>query len=248
MFYEFGIFSTFYGGKEMPDWISCRSEGSSISFTIPSSSKKKLRGLNFICMDAFTYGDSYKRPYVKISNITKNLTWIYNHYVIWVKALEADSEDGEEYHVCVLSHWMFGPDEMKVGDHITITVEQIKNYVVRSGGKESYIPRIRTKACGIGFVYEDDIDEKTEEEDALGYYKSWNHIIGGDLSGFQLTTGEYILEFCNFRRDSVELVEYCPFIDGSAIYKEEKMWFKAFSGKKKSDEDVQVPRDVGNAR
>ncbi|KAI7732282.1 hypothetical protein M8C21_027995 [Ambrosia artemisiifolia] len=134
---------------------------------------------------------------------------------------------------------MFGPNEMKVGDHITITL----------GGLLRHFSR--TKECGIGIVYEDD-DEKIEEEDALGYYKSWNHIIGGDLSAFQLTTGEYALyshRFTGIGCDANSL--YRPFTDrlftdGPTRYKERRVTFKAFSGKKKSDEDAQVPCDVGN--
>ncbi|KAD5802449.1 hypothetical protein E3N88_13809 [Mikania micrantha] len=49
MFYEVGVFSMFYNGKEMPKWINCKSKGPSISFTVPSS-PKKLRGLNFLCI------------------------------------------------------------------------------------------------------------------------------------------------------------------------------------------------------
>ncbi|KAI3697195.1 hypothetical protein L6452_30034 [Arctium lappa] len=39
-----------------------------------------------------------------------------------------------------------------------------------------------------------------EEEDPLGYYKSWNHIIGGDLFAFQTITtpGEYFLSRRHF--------------------------------------------------
>ncbi|CAH1440559.1 unnamed protein product [Lactuca virosa] len=49
MYYEFGIFSTIYGGQEMPNWITDRSAGPSISFTIPSS-LNRFRGLNFCCV------------------------------------------------------------------------------------------------------------------------------------------------------------------------------------------------------
>ncbi|KAJ0809839.1 putative TIR domain, P-loop containing nucleoside triphosphate hydrolase [Helianthus annuus] len=50
MYYEFGIFSTIYKGKGMPEWIRCRSEDPLISFIIPSS-PKKLRGLNICCVN-----------------------------------------------------------------------------------------------------------------------------------------------------------------------------------------------------
>ncbi|KAI7728656.1 hypothetical protein M8C21_016039 [Ambrosia artemisiifolia] len=142
MYYEFGIFSTIYMGKEMPQWIS------------------------------------------------------------------------------LLSHWMFGPNEMKGGDHITITVEPVEF------GK--YI-----KECGIGLVYDDEIIQ--EEEDALGYYKSWNYIIGRDLSPFQLTTGAYVLNNDGFLAyASKSNACYHQFFDYGAYYKEEgrvafKNAFKAFS-------------------
>ncbi|KAJ0809852.1 putative TIR domain, P-loop containing nucleoside triphosphate hydrolase [Helianthus annuus] len=76
MYYEFGIFSTINWLKGMPEWIRCRRKGPSISFTIPSS-PKKLRGLNFCCVNwpPFTSVIS-SLPVIKISNITKKQTWI----------------------------------------------------------------------------------------------------------------------------------------------------------------------------
>ncbi|CAH1440582.1 unnamed protein product [Lactuca virosa] len=56
MYYEFGIFSTISEGKEMPNWITDRSQGTSISFTIPSSSKK-LIGLNFCFVNTLQIGE-----------------------------------------------------------------------------------------------------------------------------------------------------------------------------------------------
>ncbi|KAD5802378.1 hypothetical protein E3N88_13738 [Mikania micrantha] len=201
MYYEFGIFSTFYKGKEMPDWINCRSKGRSISFIIPSSINN-LRGLNFLCILKKTryLNNMFEIPSIEISNITEKHTWVYRHHIDEVefdgnkhyyeesgegeenyKDAEEIYEDGEEYCFSFLSHWMFGPNEMKVGDHIIINVES--DYFLED-----------ILECGIGLVYDDD-DGKIgeEEEDVLGYYKSWNHIIGGDLSPFQTTTGEYIL-------------------------------------------------------
>ncbi|KAD5802475.1 hypothetical protein E3N88_13835 [Mikania micrantha] len=202
MYYEFGIFSMFYNGKEMPDWINCRSKGPSISFTIPSSINN-LRGLNFLCILKKTpsLNNMFEIPAIEISNITETHTWVYNHYIDRVdfdgnkhyyedsgegeenyEDAEENYEDGEEYCLCYLSHWMFGPNEMKAGDHIIIEV--------RSG---LFLQLILE--CGIGLVYDDDDGKIGEEEkDVLGYYKSWNHIIGGDLSPFQTTTGEYILD------------------------------------------------------
>ncbi|KAI7753374.1 hypothetical protein M8C21_020026, partial [Ambrosia artemisiifolia] len=199
MYYEFGIFSTMYhDDKGMPNWIRCRSMGPSISFTIPSY-PEKLQGLNFCCMETmrqFSY-DTFVLPKIEISNITRNHTWIYNHYIDKVKV-------GGKY-LTLLSHWMFGPNEMAAGDQITIIVTQ------------RYYNEQLTKICGVNVVYDDGKIEE-EEDDVLGYYKSWNHIIGGDLSAFQYTTREYFLSNMHF-------------FDGSR-YKEKEVSFQAFSQKK----------------
>ncbi|KAL8262630.1 hypothetical protein R6Q59_023979 [Mikania micrantha] len=182
-------------GKEMSDWIDYRSKGPSISFTIPSSINN-LRGLNFLCIVKKTPHpriNGFVIPSIKISNITETHTWVYRHHIDRVKfdgnkhyyedsgEGEESYEDAEEYCLSFLSHWMFGPNEMKVGDHIIINV--------RSRFFQELILE-----CGIGLVYDDDGGKIGEEEDVLGYYKSWNHIIGGDLYPFQTTTGEYDLD------------------------------------------------------
>nr|QVV57172.1 Tr-like protein 14 [Lactuca serriola] len=190
MFYEFGIFSTRYEAEEMPSWFMHRSVGPVISFTIPSSSPNNLlTGLNFCSLHTLNPLDEELdlsddelfplTPMMTISNITKKRTWIYERFVarfnetldLWV----------------ILSHWMFGKNEMEAGDHITITVTPQWH----DPFTEAYYEVV--KECGVSLVYEDG-EKKDEEEDVLGYYKSWNHIIGGDLSPFQATTGQYILD------------------------------------------------------
>ncbi|KAD5802466.1 hypothetical protein E3N88_13826 [Mikania micrantha] len=104
---------------------------------------------------------------------------------------------------------MFEPNEMKVGDHVTTTVTN--NY---------FSPGHIILECGIGLVYDDDDGNTGEEEDVLSYYKSWNHIIGGDLSPFQTTTGEYILDHNHFCRFSNETFgSYRPFISDGTKFK-----------------------------
>jgi hypothetical protein len=199
MYYEFGIFSTFYGGQVMPTWIRRRSKGASISFTIPSS-PKRLTGLNFCYVQTlkfpcwrskiqdgnsgYPYHQLFKFPLIIIRNKTKNLTWIYKPYI--------DQVDVGGKSLTFLSHWMFGENEMEDGDQITIFIE----HTLRHDSDHNI------GECGVSLVYNDNDDEKNKE-DVLSYYKSWNYIIGGDLSNFQLrTTGEYQLHNKFFQWDT----------------------------------------------
>ncbi|GKA95060.1 disease resistance protein RML1A-like protein isoform X1, partial [Tanacetum coccineum] len=224
------ISTIYYEGEAMPNWIRHRNKGPTISFTIPLS-RKKLRGLNFCTLQTcqFYY---FEVPSIKISNVTKNITWIYNHLI--------RTANISKKFVTFLSHWMFGANEMEAGDKVTITVTQRTQNDCQL-----------TEECGFSFVYENDfygrmkeeeeeyirqnkrfssdyfsdveVDRRmTEEEehirqnkrfevdrrikekeehirqnkrfDTLSYYKSWNNIIGKDLSAFQSPTGEYILQ------------------------------------------------------
>ncbi|KVI00473.1 hypothetical protein Ccrd_021277 [Cynara cardunculus var. scolymus] len=184
MQYEFGIFSTRYEGKEMPNWISDRREGSSISLTIPSS-PHNLKGLNFCIVFMAIKGYLNVLGEIRISNITKNRTWIYNCFGVF--------ESTREGIIVYLSHWMFGKSEMEDGDEVTatVTVMQADEHIGKS---------LDVLECGISLVYDDGKKKmEEEEEDVLGYYKSWNHIIGGDLSPFQTTTpGVYDLNRWHF--------------------------------------------------
>ncbi|KAI3697214.1 hypothetical protein L6452_30071 [Arctium lappa] len=217
MVYEFGIFSTFYQGKEIPSWVSHRSNGSSISFTIPSS-PNNLKGINFC--HAFTnpntgyfVGDTNHLllSSIRISNITKNRTWIYNRYNYSMTPIPEC--------VILLSHWMFGKNEMEDGDQLIISV--------RGYGIDSII-----RECGVSLIYDDDhgkMEKEEEEEESLGYYKSWNHIIGGDLSTFLTTRGEYLLDVTRFF-GWISL--YCPFFEDHCFYEEKQPTFRAFPPRK----------------
>ncbi|KAI3739215.1 hypothetical protein L2E82_29614 [Cichorium intybus] len=224
MYYEFGIFSTIYGGEDMPHWITNRNNGPSITFTIPSS-PNNFTGLNFCCVVtscyAFNSGGrvetssfptvSYGRlflPVIIINNITKNLTWIYHHCI----------DNFYEGCLTLLSYWMFAMNEMECGDQVTITV---RNFYYD-------MDKVVTKECGVSFMYND--GDTDEEEDVLGYKKSWNHIIGGDLTAFQSTTGEYILSRTRMEYRGVSLHGlgfglYC----GQGARFKEKFKFRAFS-------------------
>ncbi|GKA01452.1 disease resistance protein RML1B-like protein [Tanacetum coccineum] len=241
LYYEFGIFSGLYEKEAMPNWIRHKKKGPIISFTIRNLSGKKLRGLNFCTLQTcqFYY---FEVPSIKISNVTKNITWIYNHLI--------RTANISKKFVTFLSHWMFGANEMEAGDKVTITVTQRTQNDCQL-----------TEECGFSFVYENDfygrmkeeeeeeyirqnkrfswdyfsdvevdrrmteeeeyirqnkrfevdrrikekeeyirqnkrfeVDIRMEHENTLSYYKSWNNIIGKDLSAFQSPAGEYILQ------------------------------------------------------
>ncbi|XP_042758012.1 uncharacterized protein LOC111899437 [Lactuca sativa] len=130
MYYEFGIFSTIYGGKQMPNWIHCRSKGPLISFTIPSS-PYNFRGLNFCYVQGYLFPNQFvDLPIIKVSNLTKNGTWIYRHYI------DGASVGGQARSLTLLSHWMFGINEMEAGDHVTITVTEPYNQLTKECGGE----------------------------------------------------------------------------------------------------------------
>ncbi|KAL4581131.1 hypothetical protein LXL04_017340 [Taraxacum kok-saghyz] len=221
MIFEFGIFSTMYEHEEMPSWFRHTSVGPSISFTIPSS-PNTLRGLNFCSVHTslLPYGDEDEdehhfpfSPLITVSNLTKNRMWIYERY------LDRFSTFNRRCWV-VLSHWMFGKNEMEAGDHVTITVAEPDNEL--------------TKECGVSVVYDDEDNMNEEEEDVLGYYKSWNHIFGGDLSHFQTTTRQYTLMHMQFYLDFISLYPYHRKLlaDSSNHQETVEPWFRALSPRK----------------
>ncbi|CAI9269597.1 unnamed protein product [Lactuca saligna] len=147
MYYEFGIFSTIYGGEEMPNWITNRSMGPSISFTIPSS-PNRFRGLNFSFVRTrlflnkrheFVYDDFIYVPMIIISNITKNLIWMYEHHIERVVV-------GGEF-MTFLSHWMFRVNEMEASDHVTIMVTSVKDLYNQLIMECGTMPAIKKKKC-----------------------------------------------------------------------------------------------------
>ncbi|MFS7966544.1 putative protein kinase RLK-Pelle-CrRLK1L-1 family [Helianthus anomalus] len=82
--------------------------------------------------------------------------------------------------VCIwLSYWPIG-NELNTGDTVSVSV------VVLSG--------LEVYECGVSLVY--------SKQETLENNMGWEEILGGDLSGFELSTGAYYL--C--RRDFVELM------------------------------------------
>nr|KAJ0191370.1 hypothetical protein LSAT_V11C800435340 [Lactuca sativa] len=183
MVYEFEIFTTCFPGKAVPDWLPHKNKGSSISISIamPSSSMNKtIQGINisFVHTLSGTKKESHLR--MKVQNVTTNRTWTYYGQMYAVGETDED--------IVWLSHWMFEDNEIKIGDEICVTILEYVGVMVRE--------------CAISPVYNTEKDNN--EEDPLSYYKSWKHIIGGDLSAFQLPSGDYFLNcFCESFRLSM---------------------------------------------
>ncbi|PWA82546.1 toll/interleukin-1 receptor (TIR) domain-containing protein [Artemisia annua] len=117
MLYEFGIFSTWFPGKEVPKWFGHRSNGSSISFTMPSSSaNKRIERINICSVYRILDDRLNGSKRIKVKNITKDRSWTYRGY------MGAYGYAGKD--LVWLSHWMFGNNELEAGDQVSVTVEE----------------------------------------------------------------------------------------------------------------------------
>ncbi|KAM0010697.1 putative P-loop containing nucleoside triphosphate hydrolase [Helianthus debilis subsp. tardiflorus] len=192
MLYEHGIFSTYLQGQEVPKWFTHRSSGS--LFTLQSSPETgKIKGLNVCIVHTISSMKEAGPSRIKISNLTKNSSWTYQPIMYLVPEDDA-FEDGDEVVVVRLSHWMFGKNEFEDGDKVLINFS-VKHWMLglSYGGEGPEYANVRE--YGISPVYDDDGGGGgKQKEDALGYYKSWKHIIGGDLSAFEASSTHYVLK------------------------------------------------------
>ncbi|XP_021823782.1 uncharacterized protein LOC110765043 [Prunus avium] len=140
---EYGIFSTFLPGNEVPGLFSHRSNTqSSISLTVPIRGNLKIRGLNVFSVYAKSNSDSPKNinanvesipnpivTAVKVSNENgKNLKWVY------VPSFFGVPGDGKD--MVWLSHWRLGSQLLDRGDRVTVSVFtsfefQVKEYGIQ---------------------------------------------------------------------------------------------------------------------
>ncbi|KAM7518908.1 hypothetical protein LguiB_017870 [Lonicera macranthoides] len=127
--YEFGIFSTFLPKTEAPSWCSQLNKGSSISFTVPLSPNLWIWGLNVCGVYTLSnHQETWFLPpiFTKISNMTKDLNWIYKPWSLGIPA-----EDGEE--LAWLSHWKFG-NQLESGDEVIISMVSDDSFEVKECG------------------------------------------------------------------------------------------------------------------
>ncbi|VVA37992.1 PREDICTED: TMV resistance N [Prunus dulcis] len=162
--YESGIFSTFLPRHEVPGQFSDRSEGSSVSFTVPPLLPNlRIRGLNI-----FTVYTEYFNGYssssipnpllLRVCNKTKGLKWIY--------APSCHGVPDDENQVMWLSHWRLGSG-LEGGDEVSVSVFTK--------------PLFRVKECGIQLVHEQEDEMSTQHNTIVPSYLS---DIGRDSSEF----------------------------------------------------------------
>ncbi|KAI3701540.1 hypothetical protein L6452_26701 [Arctium lappa] len=175
MLYEFDILSTSLPNiKDSKMTPEYISESSSLSFDVPSCPKNwRLKGLNV----TFKYtisGDDWAW-FAKIST-ANGVDLMYNPRVF--------GKPGFGEVGIWLGYWPIG-NTLDVGDKVNVSID------VMSG--------LEVHECGASLVYTDHEIAEEAVEDNMGGKK----FLGGDLSGFQLSTGAYYL--C--RRDFIELME-----------------------------------------
>lgn len=180
--HEFGIFSTFVPRGEVPSWFTqTKVMGPSISFMVPPNARIKC--LNVCSMYWYAEEEEvtwFPHPaFTKINNKTKDLTWIYCPLYFGIP--EYDNED-----LAWLSQWKLRNYQLGGGDEVTVTIALGNGFQV--------------KECGVKLVYHEEEEKEKEEDEAEDKKEKkmeeedeeWG-VIGGDMSGFQLSTGVYFL-------------------------------------------------------
>ncbi|XP_050159064.1 disease resistance protein RPV1-like isoform X3 [Malus sylvestris] len=183
--YQFGIFSTFFVGNEVPGQFSYKSTKSSISFIVPLlPASHKIRGLNISAtyaneensnyIDDDDDDDDYKPPIIiKVSNKSKGLKWIYVPY------LSGIPEEGED--MIWLSHWrMESETTLQCGDEVLVLV------LMRPG-------KFQLKEVGVELVQEHQNNMMINTQHNIKSDPSYPFVIGGDLSMYEYIPGIYFL-------------------------------------------------------
>lgn len=118
---EFGIFSIWLPRSEVPAWFSYKTSGSSLSFTVLSVPNAKIIGLNICTIYARDEAGPddpkskiWNESYIRISNNTKNLKWVYSPTFMGVSGDKAQN-------MTWLCHWKFG-NKLEGGDDVDISV------------------------------------------------------------------------------------------------------------------------------
>ncbi|KAB2595316.1 protein suppressor of npr1-1 [Pyrus ussuriensis x Pyrus communis] len=178
--YQFGIFSTFFTGNEVPGWFSYKSTKSSISFIVPLlHASHRIRGLNIFATYAKVENYNYQffTPIMtKVSNKSKGLTWIYEPIIYGIPG------DGEDMKW--LSHWRMETETiLQCGDEVVVLV------IAR------FPDQFRIKEFGVELVQEHQNNMMTSTQHNTKSDPHYPCVIGGDLSMWEHLPGIYFLHF-----------------------------------------------------
>ncbi|XP_060167556.1 disease resistance protein TAO1-like [Lycium barbarum] len=206
--YEFGIFSTYFPGNEVPSWFNNKSEQSKLTLKVDSLPYINITGL-IICVvyarsspRKFRYfGDSKFGDghtfYIKVQNITKGLKWIYAPSFIGIP--------GENNRLTFLCHWKFGK-YLQTGDQINVSLP-------------CWSKTFKMKEFGVTLAYNkpelDQSSASTSETRVLatrhtpiGDYQSEESVMEGFMPSHQLAVHRYYLSHPDYYviRDNADLV------------------------------------------
>ncbi|XP_048442299.1 disease resistance protein RPV1-like [Pyrus x bretschneideri] len=182
--YQFGIFSTFFVGNEVPGWFSYKSTKSSISFMVPLlPATHRIRGLNIFATYA-NEENSNNHDYcmircpimAKVSNKSKGLRWIYSPLFYGIP--------GEGEDMIWLSHWRMESETiLQCGDQVVV--------LVMAGYPEWF----RVKEFGVELVQEHQHNMMINNQHNTKSDPHYPFVIGGDLSMYEHKPGIYFLGF-----------------------------------------------------
>ncbi|XP_050370954.1 disease resistance protein RUN1-like isoform X2 [Argentina anserina] len=185
--YEFGIFHTFLPGDQVPGYYSHKSNGTSISFTIPLHPDRRIRGLNVFSVyensddvsQLIYTGVNLPNPIItKVINKSKGLKWIFGPTFYGIP------DNGKD--MIWLSHWKL-ENQLEGNNKVTVSVFME--------------PWLQVKQCGVELVYEQERKSSYDSSDPYSY------VIGTGFSEEQeVMPGTYFL--CP-RPASMENLELC---------------------------------------
>ncbi|KAB2627492.1 TMV resistance protein N-like [Pyrus ussuriensis x Pyrus communis] len=181
--YQFGIFSTFFVGNEVPGRFSYKSAKSSISFVVPLlPATHRIQGLNIFATYA-TKENSNNHYYgmersimTKVSNKSKGLKWIYAPIFYGIP--------GEGEDMIWLSHWRMESETiLQCGDQVVVLVA------------DGFAEQFRVKEFGVELVQEHRNNMMISTQHNTKSDPHYPFVIGGDLSRWEHKPGIYFLGF-----------------------------------------------------
>ncbi|XP_048442503.1 uncharacterized protein LOC125478383 [Pyrus x bretschneideri] len=177
--YQYGIFSTFFAGNEVPGRFSYKSTKSSILFMVPLlPASHRIRGLNIFATYAKNC-DLFFTILTKVCNKSKGLKWIYRPDFYGIPG------DGED--MIWLSHWkMENKTILQCGDQVVVSV---------------VAELIQIKEFGVELVQEHQNNIMISTQHNTKSDPNYPCVIGGDLSMWEHIPGIY---FLGYQKDSVE--------------------------------------------